>query len=428
LALLAFALPVPSWAQSSANPEAMAQIPAPNPESALLQSGKLLEGEGVLDRARPEYDAAGVPVGGFTLYPTAAAGFTLDDNIYRAVDPTSDMLWTISPRLDLRSNWQNDALQFYSQLDRYSYENHATESRTDWTVGGTGRVALDQGSLVSGQAYYLDTHESRTSPDLSDLALSPTRFRRAHADATASDQLSDVILSADVSYDRYDYDETKLIGGGLIDNSDRDRNIYDVTGRAAYELAPQQDVFLQFTYENHDYDRLLDRYGIDRNSDGYRLDVGEEMMVTPLIQATAYVGWLHQNYVAPLHDADGIDFNAKIDWFVTELVTAHLVASRTIEDTTIPGASSMDVRRVALSAEYELLRNLILEPSLGYYDADFDGIARNDKVSSAGLEGKFMVNRNFTLYASYAYQQRATNARDHDFSDNLFSLGIRGQL
>lgn len=406
----------------------MAQIPAANPASALLQSGKLLEGEGVLDRARPEYDAAGVPLGSLTLYPTAAAGFSLDDNIYRAPNPTADLLWTISPRLDLRSNWQNDALQIYSQFDRYSYENHATESRNDWTVGGMGRVALDQGSFVSGQAYYLDTHESRTSPDLSDLALSPTRYRRGHADGTVSSQLNAVILSADVSYDRFDYDQTKLIGGGLVDNSDRDRNVYDVTGRAAYELAPQQDVFVQFTYDNRDYDRLLDRYGIDRNSDGYRIDMGEEMMLTPLVQATAYVGWLHQNYVAPLHDADGVDFNAKIDWFVTELVTAHLTAGRTIEDTTIQGASSMDVRHVAVSAEYELLRNLILEPSLGYSDSEFDGITRNDKISSAGLEGKFMVNRNFTLYASYAYQQRATNANDHDFSDNLFSLGIRGQL
>lgn len=421
-------LALPAAAQTTVNPDAMAQVPARKPETALRESGALLEGEGVMDRARPEYDAAGVPLGGLTLYPTLAAGVSSDDNIYRAPGATGDGIWTISPRLDLRSNWDSDALQLFGQLDHLAYMNHDTESRTNWMLGGLGRLDLAQGSFISNESSYFDTHESRTSPDLSLLALSPTRYRHTHTEGTASGQFSVINLTGTVDYDRFDFDSTQLVGGGTIDNADRDRNVYEITGRASYELAPDQAIFAQFTYDKRDFDSLLDRNGFDRNSDGYRVDIGASLMVTPLIRATGYVGLLQQNYTAPLRDVSTMDFNAKIDWFATELLTAHFVASRIVDDTTIAGASSVDVRHIGASVDYELLRQLILQPRINYSDDKFNGIARDDKITSAGLEMKYLLNRNFAAYAGYDFQQRSTDAAGRDYSDNVFTIGLRSQL
>src|SRR5678816_3232463 len=88
--------PLAAFGQAEVNPAAMAQVPAKNPETAKQESGALLEGMGVLDRARPEYDAVGVPVGGLTLYPTLAAGVSGDDNVFRGPVPSSDAIWTLS--------------------------------------------------------------------------------------------------------------------------------------------------------------------------------------------------------------------------------------------------------------------------------------------------------------------------------------------
>jgi hypothetical protein len=427
LALCAVLAP-PAMAQTSVNPEAMAQVPARNPASAKLESGALPEGFGVLDRARPEYDAAGLPVGGLTLYPTLAAGVSADDNIYRAPAGTSDTVVTVSPRLDLRSNWEADALQLFGQLDNYSYASHDSESRTNWMLGGMARKDLNPGSFIGGGGYYFDTHEARTSPDLSLSALSPTRYRRGHGEGTVSGQFSLFTLSATLDYDRYDFDATPLVGGGAVSNSDRDRNVYEVTGKAAYELAPGQAVFAQITYDKRDFDQLLDRNGYDRNSDGYRLDAGAAMMLTPLIQATGYVGLLQQNHTAPLRDTSTMDFNLKLDWFVTELMTAHLTASRVVDDTTIAGASSVDVRQVGAALDYELLRQLILQPRFAYYDDKFDGIPRDDRITSAGLEARYLLNNYLAAYASYDFQKRDTNATGRAYDDNVFSIGLRGQL
>lgn len=426
--LLCALLAPAAFAQTSVNPQAMAQVPARNPVTAKQESGALLESKGVMDRARPEYDAIGVPVGGLTLYPTLAAGVSADDNIFRAPTATSDTIFTLSPRLDLRSNWDTDALQLYGQLDHYAYADHDTESRTNWMLGGAGRKDLSAGSFLSGETYYFDTHEARTSPDLALTALSPTRYTRAHADGMATGQFSLFTLSAALNYDRFDFDPTALTGGGTLDNSDRNRNVYQVTGKAAYEVAPDQAVFTQFTYDKRDFDRLLDRGGVDRNSDGYRVDVGASMMVTPLIRATGYVGLLQQNHAAPLRDTSTMDFNLKLDWFVTELVTAHLTASRVVDDTTIAGASSVDVRQVGASLDYELLRQFILQPHFDYYDEKFDGIARDDRIAAAGLEARYMLNTHLAAYADYSFQKRDTNATGRAYDDNVFTIGIRAQL
>jgi hypothetical protein len=420
--------PLAAFGQTEINPAALAQIPARNPETARQESGALLEGMGVLDRTRPEYDAAGVPVGGLTLYPTLAAGVAGDDNVFRATTPSSDAVWTISPRLDLRSNWDTNALQLFGQLDHYAYQRLNNEDRTNWIVGGMGRLDFGPGSFLNNQTSYFDTHEARTSPDLSLQALSPTHYRRVHSESMATGQFSLVTLSGAVSYDRFDFDSTELVGGGLIDNGDRDRNVYEITGRAGYELAPEQLLFVQFTYDKRDFDRLLDRNGFDRNSDGYRVDFGATVMLTPLIQATAYAGLLQQNYTAPLRDVTTMDFNVKLDWFVTELMTAHLVASRIVDDTTIAGASSVDVRRIGASLDYELLRPLILQPHIDYYDDKFSGITRDDKIIAAGIEVRYLMNNNLALYSGYDFQWRTTNAPGRDFSDNVVTLGVRAQL
>jgi hypothetical protein len=250
---------------------------------------------------------------------------------------------------------------------------------------------------------------------------------RGHADGTVTGQFSAFTLTGSLDYDRFDFDSTKLIGGGFIDNGDRDRNVLELTGRLAYELAPEQAVFVQATYDNRDFDRLLDRNGFNRNSDGMRFDAGVSMMVTPLIRGTAYIGWLEQSYAAPLKDATGIDFNAQIDWFATELLTAHLTASRIIDDTTINGASSVAVSRIGVSADYELLRPLILQPYLRYANEDFEGVAREDQITEAGLEARYLMNRDLSAYAGFAFQQRATNVTGRDFTDHVFTIGIRGQ-
>lgn len=421
--LLILVATVPAAADDRPNLAALVQA-ASDPSLA----GALPEGLGVLNRARPEYDAQGLPLGSFLLYPTLAFDLSGDDNIHRTTQSTlGDLFWTISPRLDLRSQWQQDILQLYAQLDDYQYDSHDTESRTNWVAGGRSETFVAAGTTVDLSASYLGTHESRASPDTPSLALSPTAYTRAHVDATILNQPGPLGLSAGVILDRYDYDPTTLINGSIYDNADRDSDILELFSKASYEFGAGKSAFVRASYNLRSFDLRVDHNGYDHNSAGYRLDTGLQMMFTPLIKGTIFAGYLRQNFNAPLRDVSGLDFGAQVDWYVTELVTVHLSAARTLADTTIAGASSEDERSGEVSLDYELLRNLILQGNAGYEDDIFSGATRRDHILTAGLTAKYLIDRHMNLYAGYTHATRDSNAAGGSFADNLASVGIKFQ-
>jgi hypothetical protein len=417
---LLIGLVVPASADDLLNPQALVHA-----SGKYQTTGALPQGVGVLDRSRPEYDANGLPLENFTLFPTVAVGLSSDDNIYRSPGATvSDLFWTFSPRLDLRSQWSQDVLQFYTQLDGYQYDSHSTESRTNWIVGGAGELGVAPGMVLDADASYFGTHESRGSPDISVFALNPTAYSLFHTNVSLLNQPGPLGLSAGVSYDRRVYDPTKLNGGGLLDNSDRNSRVVEMYGKASFELEPGSSIFARASYNLRDFDVQFDRNGFDHSSDGYRLDTGLQMMLSPIIKGTMFVGYLQQNFKAPLHSVSGIDFGSQIDWFVTELVTVHLRTSRILTDTTIAGASSEDERSVGSSVDYELLRNLILQANVGHENDIFSGTSRVDRITTVGMGAKYLFDRRVSFYVQYDHSGRDSSIGSTDFADNLLTAGI----
>ncbi|HEX4637313.1 MAG TPA: outer membrane beta-barrel protein [Rhizomicrobium sp.] len=414
------ALSAPALADDPINPQAMVRA------SGRYQApGALPQGAGVLDRAKPEYDALGLPVGSFRLYPTFAAGASYDDNIFRDPGATSgDMFWTFSPRLDLRSQWQQDLLQVYAQADGYAYDSHSSENRANWLGGANSEFGIAPDTTVDARASYFDTHESRGSPDISTAALNPTEYSIFHTDLSVLNQPGPIGLSAGLSYDRYVYDPTPLTGGGMVDNSDRNARVLETYGKVSYEIEPGSSVFARASYNTRDFDLQFDRNGFQHRSDGYRLDGGLQMFLSPLIKGTMFLGYLQQNFKAPLQSVSGFDFGSQLDWYVTELVTVHLSTARILADTTIAGASNEDQRTIQTSVDYELLRNLILQARFGYENDIFDGATRRDHITSFGVGGNYLLDNRMSLYMRYDHSGRESTISGTNFSDNLLSAGI----
>lgn len=410
----------PALADDLLNPQAMVRV------SGKYQSpGALPQGAGVLERARPEYDALGLPVGSFLLFPTFATSASYDDNIFRSPGATaSDVYWTFSPRLDLRSQWSQDLLQVYAQADGYAYDSHSSESRANWIGGANSEFSIAPGTIVDAHASYFDTHESRGSPDISTAALSPTAFSLFHADLSILNQPGPIGLSAGVSYDRHLYDPTLLGGGGMIDNSDRNSRIVETYGKVSYEIQPGSSIFARASYNSRAFDLQTDRNGFEHKSDGYRVDGGLQMLLSPLIKGTMFLGYLQQNFKAPLHSVSGFDFGSQLDWYVTELVTVHLNTTRILSDTIIAGASSQDQRTIQASVDYELLRNLILQANFGYENDIFSGATRRDHITTFGFGGNYLLDRRVSLYMHYDHSGRDSTVGGTNFTDNLLSAGI----
>jgi len=381
---------------------------------------------GVMDRSRPDYDAKGLPVGSFRLRPALDVGAAYDDNVYRtATAKEHDFFYTIMPSLDFKSDWSRHLLELSGSLTRYQYNSRSSENRSDWYVAGNGRLDIDRDAALEANGSYNVLHEPRYSADQPGGAAEPTQYEILHGGSTLSYHPNRFGLELGGSYDRYDFDPTKLIGGGVFDNRDRNRDQYRGSARASYEFAPGYALFLRGTYDTRRFDTVA---GQARDSHGYRADAGAQMFLTHLLQGEVFVGFASQKFKDPFRSVNAIDYGAKLHWYATPLMTVHLTASRLFHDTTIAGASATDDQFVSLAIDYELLRNLLLQAHVDFTDSRFLGIGRDDKLLETGLTAKYLINRYLSADAGYAYQRRSSSAAGQGFTDNLFQAGLHFQL
>ncbi len=384
-------------------------------------------GETVNDRRRPDYDPVGVRLGGFMLYPELGLQESYNSNVYATrTNEKSDFITSIEPALDLRSNWNNHALNLHADARAVRYADYNSENFTDYTLSADGRVdVLRDFRLFAGAGYQL-RHEPRSSPD-NQGGTEPTEYSVTGANLGAEKEFNRLSFRLDGKAEQYEYDNVRNAAGTVLDQSGRDRDQYEMSLKTGYEIAPLRRVYLLTSYNTRDYDKLTG--GFNRDSDGYLVAAGAEYDLTGLIFLDAYAGYRRQDYDdARLGEINGWASGVKVTWNVTRLTTITGTLDRDIEETTQARSPGYFQTKAELRADHELLRNLILTASLGYQNDDFQGISRNDDYYLAGLGAKYLINRNFSLSGGYGYRSRESSVSNSDFDENVVMLRLSSHL
>jgi hypothetical protein len=393
---------------------------------------------GVMDRARPEYDPKGVPMGAFRLFPSMDVNASYDSNVYLQPSGTaadvSDFRFEETPSLRLMSQWGRHFVEIYGGLDNLNYSKYSALDLTDWVVGGDGRLDISRAMDWSIAGSYGEYHEVLSSPSASatvstlGFPASPNRYYKGHVDTVARFQPNRLGISAGASYDRYDWNSTPTLGGGTLFNTDRNESEYQGFVKVNYDFSPGYSGYIKGLYDSRQFDLALDRNGVDRSSHGYHIDAGLNFQVSHLLAGELFVGYLDQSFQAPLLDVSGFDYGMKIDWYATPVLTVHLTGSRTINDVTLAGVSAGDDKLVKISADYELRRNVILQGYLSYTDSTLKSFAvpttRHDTYPGAGVALKYLMNRYMSAHLNYNYNERSSNFAGVDYSDSTVSLGL----
>ena len=127
-------------------------------------------------RPRPDYQAAGIHAGGFTVYPKLATTFEHNDNIYAAkTGKQDDTVWHINPEIDVASNWNRHFLSAYVRGGFNRYSDNSTENSDDYAVGADGRLDITRNTLAELRRLLQPQHGT------ADLAERPGRGQGADA-------------------------------------------------------------------------------------------------------------------------------------------------------------------------------------------------------------------------------------------------------
>jgi hypothetical protein len=392
-------------------------------------------GETVAERPHPDYDPLGERIGSFILYPNLTLGEAFNSNILGTkTSPLSDFISSIQPSVDLKSDWNNNALNFHADDSLQKYAEHPDQDYNDYTLSSDGRIDVQRDTQLFGGIGYSVRHEPVYSPNnpgvISPLltTIIPEQYSDLAANAAVQKTFNRLSIRLDANYDKFDFANVTSATGVPVEMHLENYNQELLTFKTSYEIAPLRTVYVLGTYDWRNYEFPVDLTGVNRTSQGYTAAAGFSYDLTGITFLDLYAGYLRQNYIAPLVDAAGPTGGAKLTWNVTRLTTVTATAARGVAETILPGASSYLATTAQLRVDHELLRNLILDGNVGYEGDQFQGVSRTDKYYSAGVSAKYLINRHFWVSLGYTFLARNSTDSAVDFNQSIVLLSFSAHL
>jgi len=386
-----------------------------------MHFGECLRGApAVFDRARPDYDAKGIDLGGFRLYPRAAVSESFDDNIFADENNTeTDFITTTAASLLAESEWTRHRLALEAGLRHQKFLDNSDQDRTEYLVRPSLRLDLAERSQANISAEYSRQVVGRDDPeDAGDE--DPTEFDRFETGAEWIGRANRTFFGLNGQVRRDDYLASS--------DADRDRTEYRFGLPLGYEVSAKTDVVLEPFVRWRDFDER-DSTGADRDARAAGATVGIDTELTSLVHVNFDIGFIANDYKDSRFD-DDIDliFAGEVVWYATGLTTVKARAARRDISTSQPGSSSKTQTDAGVELQHELMRNVLLGAELTFINDDFRDIDRVDNRGIAGVSAEYLINNYASLVANYRYEQRWSDREGQDFSRNIVTVGLRGRF
>ena len=409
-----------------------------------LQTNIPLEGgQTVANRARPELDPSGFRFGQFFFFPRLELDEAYDDNIFATRSGIfatrsghqSDFITVLAPAFDIRSDFGTNALDLSAGAIIAEYISHSSFDTQDPYIKADGRLDVDAATISTAATTTCGCTRTLARPLSPGTRRSPCTTRPMAAPPASSRRSCASTIPSTSAPSARNTTAVPAVGGGLVQESERNDWAYELALRGAYEFRTGYQAFVRGAANLRDYDHAAIGSPI-RSSYGYRADVGVRIDLTGVTYVDAYVGYFDQIYeLALLGSISGPDFGANAVWNVTELTSLSFNVSRNVEDA--PTAASVPrwfrdilIQSSALASIMSCLRNLLLNGQVTYANDDFQGEDRTDSDYLASIGAKYLLNRNLYLGATYTFEHRDSSGAQaiNQFTRNIFMLRASTQF
>jgi hypothetical protein len=402
------------------------------PGIALADSYAVQPKQGVVsvERIPKEYAPLGIRLGVFNLLPQLEVRETFTDNVFRTEgNKKTDVITTVSPLVQLQSDWPRHSLSFLASADMYRYLDHTSENRTDYTLATDGRVDIQRDSNVYGGLAYRKLHEERGSPNDVAAALEPPEYTDKSVNLGYFQQFGQLNARLDYRGDKYDYDSVATRGFGIVSQADRARFDSQYTARVGYDLNNGWEPFVRARYITSDYRTARDRGGFQKDSDGWEAVGGTAFDLRGIWLGEVFAGYVTRDFDdARFKSVEEPTFGASVTWNVTPLTALNARVNRTISDTIVSGSSTEMDTFYGLSGDTEVQPNLVLGAGVSYLNSKFNNAVRQDDVYTAGIRARYFLNRNFSVGPEIQYITRDSNIAGTDYDNWIALIRLTGRI
>ncbi|MBN9088886.1 MAG: outer membrane beta-barrel protein [Reyranella sp.] len=390
-------------------------------------------------RAAENYDAQGVPIGSFRLFPDLELNEVYNDNIYATANGTSgrtaSFIQVVKPTLDLRSDWNNHMLNLFAKGAFGFYSASSTENYQDFGVGLDGRFDIQRDWNVYGGGSFNRRHEDRGTPNVTTSLFSPTIYNQLVGNVGYYQRFNRLNVRIDGRLDNYTYFNNGLgTAQGVIQNSDRNRNEFRESARFGYEFSPGYQVWVRGSLNQRSYMTIPDSTGFNRNSSGWDLVGGVTVDLGGITSLEAFGGYIQQNYVdGRLSQISAPMFGLTGYWNPLRELMIRPFVRRTVEDSALTTAVSYVNTAFGADVTYNVRPNITLDAHGDYAIADygsFPGVTqqRNEQYLTLRAGVLYRPTANFYVGPTYQYLHRSSNLPLNDYDQNMVMLRLGARL
>ena len=413
----------PPWnAQQMFEPSPLPDLTSPDQRTPIAP-----EDLPVTQRAQPGYEPVGVRAGSWMITPSITTGTIYDSNVFSAsTGAQADLAAMIQPMLRAHTLWERNGLDLQFSSQSYLYLNHPGLNQTDVGVRGTGWIDVrhDAQILTSFQAAHL--HEGVGSLSSPSGAVNPTPYDLFSGDVTYRQEFNRIAASVGSRVDSYAYGTTHAQNGSLIDQSNRDGQVYKLHGRLDYTLSPKFDLFTS-AEANHRELRGTPQNPLD--SSGYRVLTGVDIELTHLITGEFAAGYASQRFAdVTVGTVAGPTYRALLKWSPTRLLDVHFKAERVITESADTTSTGVRADGLEVGADYELRRNVIFSLMGAYEVEKFFAQVRTDRVTSAGARLKYLLSQYGYTSIEYRFIQRDSDIPINSFDKHQVMFNVTAQF
>src|ERR1700710_377986 len=279
----------------------------------------------------------GIHMGGFMFYPKLDVSGQYNDNVFAVnTGAKSDVSLDVHPSLRLESTWTHYLVALTAEYDMRRYDTYSQEDTDDYFAKLETQFDLGSATQFGASTEYGRFSELPGNTNIATNAAEPTEYNRWDNHFDIKHVFNRLQGEVGGSFTSLRFENTPAVGGGTIFSQDRDRDVSAGYVDLGFQFSPGYEAFARATINQRDYSRTVFKF---RDSSGFEAVGGVRVQLTHLIDGQVYLGYLQQNYHAPLTDIGGLDAGAQLHWAATRLTDVNFNVSRSVEETDEIGAA-----------------------------------------------------------------------------------------
>jgi hypothetical protein len=325
-------------------------------------------------------DATGITLGAFTLIPQLELNIGVDNNVFAqaaSLGTTNSLYSTVTPSLDLKSDWNNHMLHAVASGTVGWYGSAPTQDFQNYGLAVDGKVDIRHDLYVTGLIGFKRATEALGTPNVA-FAQAPTVVDTLPVQIGLYQEFNDVFYQIGAAATRYwHYDYSTITSQGLPASS-RNRFEYAETLRVGYHVGESLDLYLAPSLNQIRYIETINAAGQDRNSNNTNLGVGATWRPNEVSVLEGEIGYQNKTYNSGGFASDsGLSFSLKGTWSAYAPLTLRPTITRSINETALSDYKNYTSTIFALDYTYVIHDAWTLAGGLLFSVADYavaDGV------------------------------------------------------